>query len=370
MKPAQIFQAIEETQFLKQLSSQDRLFFVGETDALEYIRNFFNDHKKFDNNHYYNLSNLDNLLAIAKNSNEYRAIIIVSLENEASIFQKVRQKADQLKINIPILRLFADVFINLLCNRKLLQSTSDQLQKPKVSYAILTTPRSGSTYFCDLLDSTNIAGHPSEHLRLAAQELTRYCNFNYLRLLHNLMQHRTTSNGVFGTKLISHFLFEFRQAKPDFKQIFNSIDKYVLLVRRDKVAQAVSLVLAQKTEVWHIHNNARINKATYQSYQSRLESIEINDALLSEVNQKYQFIQNQEARLQKILTANHVEALQVEYEDILEDAESQINRILDFLSIAKPEQYIMNIGSGIKKMPSDISQKIINQFKQRKSTVR
>lgn len=244
-----------------------------------------------------------------------------------------------------------------------MQLTSDHLQKPQVSYAILTTPRSGSTYFCDLLDSTNIAGHPSEHLRLAAQELTRYCNFDYLRLLHNLMQHRTTSNGVFGTKLISHFLFEFRQTKPDFKQIFDSIDKFILLVRRDKVAQAVSLVLAQKTEIWHIHSNTK-----NISYKSKLEDIEIDDALLTNVEQKYKFINNQEARLKKILAANHIEPLQLDYEDIVEDATSQINLTLDFLSITKPEAYRMNIHSGIKKMPSEISQKIISQFNQRKST--
>lgn len=365
MELAHIFQTIEETQFLKKLSSQDRLFLVGEADTLEYIKNFFNDLKQFDNNYYYNLSNynLANIPVIAQDLNNYQAIIILSLKNEASIFQKIRQKANQLKINIPILRLFADVFINLLCNRKLLQLTSDHLQKPQVSYAILTTPRSGSTYFCDLLDSTNIAGHPSEHLRLAAQELTRYCNFDYLRLLHNLMQHRTTSNGVFGTKLISHFLFEFRQTKPDFKQIFDSIDKFILLVRRDKVAQAVSLVLAQKTEIWHIHSNTK-----NISYKSKLEDIEIDDALLTNVEQKYKFINNQEARLKKILAANHIEPLQLDYEDIVEDATSQINLTLDFLSITKPEAYRMNIHSGIKKMPSEISQKIISQFNQRKST--
>ncbi len=232
----------------------------------------------------------------------------------------------------------------------------------------MTTPRSGSTYLCDLLESTKIAGHPTEHLRLATQELARYCNFDYIRLLHNLMQYRTTDNQVFGTKIISHFLFELRQTQPDFQQIFNSIDKYIFLVRKDRVAQAVSLVLAQKTEIWHIHSNRSQNSTSYQSYQSRLNNIVINDALLSEVQQKFQFIQNQEARLKKILAANQIEPLILVYEDIVEDPESQINRILDFLAIVKPEQYTMNIRSGIKKMPSNLSQEIIRQFKQIKST--
>lgn len=365
MKIAQIFQDIEETQFLNKLSSQERIFFIGETEPLKYIENFLKNLKQLDNNHYCHLSacNLDYMLTNTSNFQQYWAIIIVSFKNEAALFKEVRQKADKLQLNIPILRLFADVFINHACRRKLLRSTSDQFQKPKISYAILTTPRSGSTYFCELLDSTGIAGHPYEHLRLAAQELTRHCDFDYLRLLYNLMQYKTTSNGVFGTKLISHFLFEFLRAKPDCQQIFDSIDKYILLVRRDKVAQAVSLVIAQKTEIWHIRNNNNI------SYQSKLDHIDIDDSLLKNVEQKYNFINNQEARLRKILAKRKIDALEVVYEDIVEDANFQINRILNFLEIVKPSNYIENANSEVKKMPSHISQKIIYQFKQRKSTV-
>lgn len=366
MKIAQIFQDIEETQFLNKLSSQERIFFIGETEPLKYIENFLKNLKQLDDNHYCHLSagNNDYMLTNTSNFQQYWAIIIVSFKNEAALFKEVRQKADELKINIPILRLFADVFINHACKRKLLRSTSDQFQKPKISYAILTTPRSGSTYFCELLDSTGIAGHPYEHLRLAAQELTRHCNFDYLRFLYNLMRYRTTSNGVFGTKFISHFLFEFQRAKPDFKQIFSSIDKYILLVRKDKAAQAVSLVLAQKTEIWHLHRNLSQNNPNYQAYQSKLDDIEVNDALLSEVEKKFKFIQNQEARLKKILSVNQIEPLVLVYEDIVEAPKLQVNRILNFLGIDQPEQYQMNIRSGIKKMPSNISQKIIHQFKQ------
>ena len=363
MKSEQLFHAIEETQILRQLSSQDRLFLIGESAPLEYIKNFVNIHQQINNNYYYDLSTheLDRLSIIAPDLSYYRAIIIVSLQDEDLLFQKVQQNAKQ--IDLPILKLFGDVFINLLCHRQLLQPASNQIKKPPISYAIVTTPRSGSTYLCDLLDSTGIAGHPSEHLRQAALELSLDCNFNYLKLLHNLLQYRTSENGVFGTKFISHFFFDFQQAKPDFKQIFNSIDRFILLIREDKVAQAVSLVLAQKTQIWHIRNSIK-----NISYKSKLEDVAIDDALLNDVEQKYEFLNQQEARLKKILVANKVEHMLLIYEDILKDPELQINRILDFLKIARPENYVMNINSEIKKMPSNISQEIIDQFKHRKST--
>ena len=303
---------------------------------------------------------LDDIVKNISQTNKYQAIIVVSLADETALSLAVKEQ-NKLPAELPVLRLFADVFINLLCRQPLLQAVSEQSKKPSISYAILTTPRSGSTYLCELLDSTKIAGNPSEHLRLAVQELSLYCNFNYLNLLNNLMTYRVSPNGVFGTKLISHFLFELKQTKLDFKQIFQWVDKFILLVRKDKVAQAVSLVIAQKTEVWHLHNNRQNT-----NYQSKLENIEINDALFDEVEQKYDFINQQEARLKKLLANNHIEPLTVVYEDILDNAELQINRILDFLAISKPESEEIKINSGIKRMPSSTSQEIIQQYQQRK----
>ena len=366
MELAQIFQAIEETQFLKRLSSEDRLFLVGESAPLKYIEQFFSSQKSIDNNYYFDLSNneLDSLTETTLDSLKYRAIVVVSLEEEAFLKQIVKERVEQLNTNLPVLQLFSDIFINLQCQRKLLQSIPSKSLEPSLSYAILTTPRSGSTYLCDLLDSTGIAGHPSEHLRLAAQELARYCNFNYLSLLDNVKQYRTTNNQVFGTKIISHFLFELKQTKPDFRQIFRSIDKFILLVRQDKLAQAVSLEVAQQTEIWHLRD-----RATKIDYRSKLKDIKIDNGLLNNVEQKYDFINRQEARLRKILSDNQIEPLEIVYEDILEDAQLQIDRIIDFLGIAKPKHYLMKIDSKIKKMPSNISQEIILQYQQRKSTV-
>ena len=364
MELAQIFQAVEETEFLKQLSSQEKLFFIGDSAPLEYIKKTFATYKELDNNYYYDLSThqLSDLDKNISEINKYRGIIVVSLEDETALLSAVKEQ-NALSSELPILRLFSDVFVNLLCRQPLLQTVSQQSQKPRISYAILTTPRSGSTYLCELLNSTKIAGNPREHLRLAVQELSLYCNFNYLNLLNNLMTYRVSANGVFGTKLISHFLFELKQTELDFNQIFQSVDKFILLVRKDKVAQAVSLLIAQKTEIWHLHNNDE-NNGENTDYQSKLENIEINDALLDDVEQRYNFINKQEARLKKLLANNQIEPLTVVYEDILDNAELQINRILDFLAIAKPESKEIKINSGIKRMPSSTSQKIIQQYQQ------
>ncbi len=368
MNLAKIFQAIEETRFLKTLSLQENLLFVGKLEPLKYIRDFFADCKQADSNFYYDLSSfyLDDICSFLANNNRYQAVIIVSLEDEMSLFSQVGHQLSNFELEIPVIRLFADVFINLMCHRDLLQLTSDDPIEPKISYAVLTTPRSGSTYFCDLLSSTGIAGYPIEHLRLANEELALNCDFDYFRLLSNLMQYRVSDNEVFGTKVISHFLFELRRTKPKFRRIFKLIDQYILLVRKDKVAQAVSLVLAQKTAVWHIQKNNSQDIGD-RTYRSALENIVIDDELLLEVKKKHQFIENQENRLRNMLDVNRIEALEIIYEDIVENAELEVNKVLNFLKIPQSSHQATNISSQIKKMPCDISQEIIRQYKQVKS---
>lgn len=373
MNLVKIFQAIEEVGFLNKLSCLDSLFFVGKADVLNHLQNFFEHHKKSDNNFYYDLSSqsLADLPIFFASNKEYRAIIIVSMQQEQSLFLQVKQTFGDRETKVPILRLFADLFINLMCQINFLQSTSNEFVKPKTSYAILATPRSGSTYLCDLLSSTQIAGYPIEHLRLANQELALNCNFDYLHLLYNLMQHRVTKNEVFGTKLISHFLFQLRQAKPRFKNIFKAIDKYILLIRKDKVAQAVSLVLAQQTNVWHIQKNISQDNPNYLKYQTALEEIEVDDRLLLEVRQKHKFVRQQENRLRNILKVNQIEPLEIIYEDIVENPTAQIIKVLDFLGVSQPSTGIVQIDSNVKKMPSELSQIIIRRYKQenRKGTV-
>jgi trehalose 2-sulfotransferase len=366
MKLEQLFAVIEETQILKKISFQRQLFFIGDSDALNYLKVFF-DANTPTKNYYFPLENnqLEDLSDELEVLSDCRAIIVVSLNDEAQLFKRVQQQVVNLKINLPILKLFDDLFVNNLCQRSLLDQADDQFEKPKTSYAILTPPRSGSTFLCDLLLSTEIAGYPSEHLRDAALTLSRNCNFDYIRLLHNLMQYQITDNGVFGTKFISHFLLDFKQTKFDFAQIFNSIDKYIFLVRRDKIAQAVSIVLAQRTEVWHIRDNEK-DLTKNITYQSKLKTVDIDEALLEDVEQKYEFIKRQEARMHQLLEGYQIKPLQVEYEEIVENAELQVERILKYLDITKPEKYSMNIHSQIKKMPSNISEEIISQFKQKK----
>jgi trehalose 2-sulfotransferase len=167
---------------------------------------------------------------------------------------------------------------------------------PTISYLICTTPRSGSTFLSQALASTGVAGRPEEYFQqLTATGLPRR-PVDYLEgLTAGSMptprgaadgDHRvdpmfdprrfagfgdyvswvlgtaTTSNGVFGAKIMSAYLeglaAGLREALGDgapgatpelLAAVFPRL-RYIFLVREDKVRQAVSLWRAIQTWQW------------------------------------------------------------------------------------------------------------------------
>ncbi len=360
MKVEAIFQDLQETKFLDKLISEEKIIFIGEEPTINYLKNFFALRKQVNDNSYYNwqptepqklILNPDKLI-------NYRAVVIASVNNEHAIFEQISNDLIASKIDIPILRLFTNVFVNFMSGQKLLQVTECQPSPPQLSYAIITTPRSGSTFLCSILQSLKIAGYPTEHLRQASAVLAKNCQFDYIKLLQALIAYKTTPNGVFGTKFISHFLEVFQKAKFDFGEIFQSIAKYIYLVRQDKVAQAVSIVLAQKTNVWHISTDEK-----HQNYETQLEQIEIKESLLEEVHKQYRFIQQQEEYLAKLFETYQISPLLVEYEQLVEHTREQINLILDYLQIPDSQAKTTNLQSHLRKMRSGLSEQIIKEYK-------
>lgn len=125
-------------------------------------------------------------------------------------------------------------------------------------YLICSTARCGSNLVCDLLAQTRMAGVPMEYLNpryvagyLRSQGLDSSASLNLEAYLGVLERRRTTANGYFGIKVHFDHLrslgLRTALAHRDFLQKFNHI---IVLRRRDKVAQAVSLYRARVTQIW------------------------------------------------------------------------------------------------------------------------
>ena len=115
----------------------------------------------------------------------------------------------------------------------------------KSKYAIVCGSRSGSSYLCDLLKSTNRAGDPKEYFNTDL-------NFDHLRngkgFIDSIVNGTKTENDVFGVKIVGKNQLE--------KYVESSLDitHCILLTRSDSIDQAISRYKAWKTNIWHFKN--------------------------------------------------------------------------------------------------------------------
>jgi LPS sulfotransferase NodH len=141
------------------------------------------------------------------------------------------------------------------------------------SYILCATPRSGSTLLCDLLATTGIAGEPDSYFMdnvdpawagrwgLPARE-GKAKAAHARRFLDAVLKAGRGETPVFGLRLMHRNLGDILamsdRAFPGLatdsarlRAAFGDI-LFVHLARRDRLAQAVSLVKAEQTGLWHI----------------------------------------------------------------------------------------------------------------------
>ena len=151
------------------------------------------------------------------------------------------------------------------------------ISQPPRSYILCATPRSGSTYLCSLLASSGVAGVPESYFR--AQDLARWakgwgvsCPLGhpdfYPHYVQAVQHAGRTPNGVFAMRVMWGTMAEIEAAlaplcvsgtvdeRAVLDQAFGH-PRYVYLERRDHVAQAVSRLKAEQTDIWHVETGTQ-----------------------------------------------------------------------------------------------------------------
>ena len=119
------------------------------------------------------------------------------------------------------------------------------------SYLIATTQRSGSHYLAHLLAATGQLGCPFEyfHPGMLADFERRLETDDPNSTLAEIRRLRTSPSGWFGMK--AHWpQFECARSEWKLDEAYLSFDRFILIERRDRIAQAVSLAIAQQTKSW------------------------------------------------------------------------------------------------------------------------
>ena len=215
-----------------------------------------------------------------------------------------------------------------------------KLRHPRRCYVVCTIPRSGSNLLTDGLRATRRAGRPKQFFlrkfesRYGAQ-LGLDPTVDYPGYVRGIVNTKTSSNGVFGFKLMSWYLDAFlaqlrdahtfgNSATDDLALLQNAFPhlRFIYIIRRQKLRQALSTARALQTGLWKVQEGRR----TVREPQFDVELIE----------QSLREAERQERIWERFFQRIGVRPCQIEYESLCQDYEGTIRGVLDFLRISLP----------------------------------
>ena len=181
---------------------------------------------------------------------------------------------------------------------------------------ILSTPRSGSTFLCDLIYRNGLCipheyFQPHQYMPILAERWACRASGAKVPLesyVEALVARRTSSYGWLGINVHESHLHVFEKARNSFPGV---PCQYVLLSRRDTLAQAVSYEKARQTGKWSSEFSERaIAEYDFESVRKMANRIDEQNRLL-------------EAYCQR--TA--IEPYRLYYEDLVADIEAETSRL-------------------------------------------
>ena len=245
--------------------------------------------------------------------------------------------------------------------------------KPKLSYAIWFSQRTGSTLLCRALQSLEIAGKPSEWLSCYNPPdfslLEKYQLDNYAELQQRIWQLGTTPNGVFGIKggIFEPYFGKIIQTLKQFPGCNPHTDnrveiwhnafpncKHIYMTRRNKVRLAVSWWKAIQSEEWH-REKGKLPTASNLKDKYSYDAI---DHLFAECSMR-------EAAIQEFFSEGSILPLTIVYEDFILAYKSTIRTVLSYLEL--PD--IQNISipdPPLQRLADNISEVWVQRFRQGK----
>ena len=238
--------------------------------------------------------------------------------------------------------------------------------KPKLSYTIWFTQRTGSTILCKTLESTGIAGNPREWFNCPPDLLSTFRKADHAELQAYLWKLGTTANGVFA---INHSFYE-----PHFSQLIETLKKFpacpaeetnrtrvwenvfsnhrhIFMTRRNKIRLAVSWWRAIQSGEWHL------------STDEQRKSIDLSNAYsFDAINHLYNECSMREAGIQEFFAEGNIVPLNIFYEDFVQEYEQTIRTILDYLELDSRSAAIAP--PALTKTADTVSEEWVQRFRE------
>lgn len=279
--------------------------------------------------------------------------------------------------------------------------------KPQLSYLICATPRSGSTLLSEALTGTGVAGRPEEHFEAlletgrprrprdyfarandpdviallddptfrplfddgppAEQERTDSREGSgFGEVLERAIREGTTPNDVFGTKIMWVYFRNFIRLvrrTPGYENVppcdvpaavFPNLSRYIWIVRKDTVRQAVSLWKALQTWRWREETDVGGSDGEEPRFS------------YAAINHLAHQIRDHNAAWQVYFERCSIEPLKIFYEELAEAHEESILGLLKDLDIPIPESFVV-AEPKMKQQADETSEEWVRLYHERKA---
>lgn len=251
---------------------------------------------------------------------------------------------------------------------------------PNISYFIMATPRSGSFLLCEALINTNLAGRPTEYFGPAQTRslLKGWDAPNYVACLARIMEDGTTSNGVFGAKIIWQFLEDFVDHLRDIhgyeklsiphlmSTIFPHLS-YIWITRRDKVRQAISYWKALQTDEWIGIEDGQTQVQITASKSALAENGKRQPSKkevlfdFKTIERLRRGLEEDEREMQQYFATCQVQPLKIVYEDFVGTYEETVLQVLDYLRIPVSGQLVFGERK-LKKQANEQTEEWVQRY--------
>lgn len=199
-----------------------------------------------------------------------------------------------------------------------------------MKYLILSSPRTGSTMLAAALNATGKAGVAKEYFHLdklagkGNPEQTREAMLAYYA---EVVDATTSANGVFGMKLhfnqFHHVFGGKRIGMASGLGFVKSFDRRILVYRRDKILQALSELLASKSDLWNTADKAAAGRAGREFSDADLPFL--LRIMGRQVSEEYAW--------RSLLEDSALPFHQIAYEDMVASPEAEFARLATYLAI-------------------------------------
>jgi len=241
-------------------------------------------------------------------------------------------------------------------------------------YIICGTPRSGSTLLCNLLASAKTAGNPdsfygrqfmsawAHEWHLPGRDAMSERDFN-IAYLKAAIAAGKGGTGIFGLRLMQENLDElsaildqvFPQLPSDRARLERAFGRilYIHLSREDKLAQAISLVKAEQTGLWHI--------APDGTEIERLSPPKEPQYDFARISREVMELESYDAAWNSWFDAQGIEPLRIGYESLSATPAAALIGICEALGVQSPDA--RELSPGVAKLADEISQDWMRRYR-------